>query len=214
MRKNEFKVNSHSEEIPHDHSKFGSEKMDKEKLIKKYDKHVKMYENNRNNSTLAAWRNRMIKEAYGKVLEVGIGVGTNFPYYNRENVHVTGIDFSSEMIKSAKEAASNYQINAEFLQADVDELHLEPNSFDCIVSTLSLCSYSKPTEILNNFNKWCRKDGTVLLMEHGLSSNVLLSFTQKMIDPLFRKISGCHCNRNILKMVEKSGLKVDHIETY
>ncbi len=51
-------------------------------------------------------------------------------------------------------------------------------------------------------------------MEHGLSSNRLLSFTQKMIDPLHTKIAGCHCNRNIKEIIEKSTLQIDHIERY
>lgn len=188
--------------------------MKKEKLIRKYDKQVKMYENNRKNQKLAGLRNKIIKKAYGKVLEVGVGAGANFPYYDRNNVEVTGVDFSFEMIKNAKRAASIFQVKAEFIQEDIDELILEDNSFDCIVSTLSLCSYPEPILTLNRFNSWCREDGIILLMEHGLSSNPILSVTQKMIDPLYTKISGCHCNRNINKIIEKSNLQVDQIERY
>lgn len=188
--------------------------MKNEKLIKKYDKHANMYEKNRSNPTLARWRSRIIKNANGRVLEVGVGVGSNFPYYDKENVQVTGVDFSLEMIKRAKQAASDFHIYAEFLQEDVDELRFESNSFDCIVSTLSLCSYPEPVVTLSNFSNWCRKDGTILLMEHGLSSNPLLSYTQRVIDPLFQKISGCHCNRNILKIIEESKLQVERIESY
>ncbi|SFL47221.1 Ubiquinone/menaquinone biosynthesis C-methylase UbiE [Gracilibacillus orientalis] len=188
--------------------------MKKEKLIKKYDKQVKVYEKNRNHSTLSTWRKKLINKAYGNVLEVGVGAGANFPYYTEETVQVTGVDFSSEMIKSAKQAASDYHFRAEFLQEDVDHLTLAPNSYDCIVSTLSLCSYAKPHELMNKFNDWCREDGIVLLMEHGLSSNLFLSYSQKILDPLFTKISGCHCNRDILKIVEKSDLQLINIETY
>ncbi|SER06340.1 Methyltransferase domain-containing protein [Virgibacillus subterraneus] len=188
--------------------------MKKEKQIKKYDKQVKMYENKRANPKFAGLRNKIIKNAYGKVLEVGIGAGANFSYYDRNNVEITGIDFSSEMIMSAKRAASISQVKAKFIQEDIDELILEPNSFDSIVSTLSLCSYPDPIATLSKFNSWCRKGGIILLMEHGLSSNPLLSFTQKMIDPLHTKISGCHCNRNIDKIIGKSSLQVDQIERY
>ncbi len=188
--------------------------MKKEKLIKKYDKQVKMHENKRTNQKFAGLRNKLIKRAYGKVLEVGVGAGANFSYYDRNNVEITGVDFSSEMIKSAKRTASNFQVKAEFVQEDIDELIIKPNSFDCIVSTLSLCSYPDPIKTLGKFNSWCHKDGAILLMEHGLSSNPLLSFAQKVIDPLHTKISGCHCNRNIDKIIGKSSLQVDQIERY
>ncbi|MBP1947479.1 class I SAM-dependent methyltransferase [Virgibacillus litoralis] len=188
--------------------------MKKEKQIKKFDKQVKMYENKRANQKFAALRNKLIKNAYGNVLEVGVGAGANFSYYDRNNVEITGVDFSSKMIKSAKREASNFQMKAEFIQEDIDELILEPNSFDTIVSTLSLCSYPDPIATLSKFSSWCRGDGIILLMEHGLSSNPLLSFTQKVIDPLHTKFSGCHCNRNIDKIIEESCLQVDQIERY
>jgi ubiquinone/menaquinone biosynthesis C-methylase UbiE len=148
------------------------------------------------------------------VLEVGVGVGANFPYYQKDHVHITAVDFSSEMIKSAKRYADALQLNVDFIQKDVEELDFEPNSFDCIVSTLSLCSYTNPIQIVENFNNWCKKDGKILLLEHGLSSNKLLSVTQKIIDPIFIKVSGCHCNRNITKIIQNVGLNVERKETY
>lgn len=189
--------------------------MKKDKLIKKYDKQVKTYEKNLKNPKLAGWRNKIIKNAYGKVLEVGVGAGANFPYYDRNMVgEITGVDFSLEMLRSAKRTAAHFQIRAEFINEDIDELDIKEKSFDCIVSTLTVCSYPNPVETLNKFNRWCREDGLILLMEHGLSSNRFLSFSQKRINPLFRKISGCHCNRNIRMLVEESDLQLDHIERH
>ncbi|WP_058307096.1 class I SAM-dependent methyltransferase [Gracilibacillus massiliensis] len=188
--------------------------MEKDQRIRKYDKQVKIYENTGKNQKFNELRKKIIKNAYGKVLEVGVGAGANFPYYNKKNVEITAVDFSSEMIKSAKRAASTYQLKVEFIQNDVDKLLMEQNSYDCIVSTLSLCSYPEPIATLNKFNGWCRKDGSILLMEHGLSSNQFLSFAKKMIDPLHTKIAGCHCNRNIKKLIDESYLQVDHSERY
>ncbi|WP_164670830.1 class I SAM-dependent methyltransferase [Virgibacillus doumboii] len=189
--------------------------MDKDKLIKKYDKHVNKYKRTLDtNHTLAKWRTEILNDAHGKVLEVGVGVGSNFPFYNRENVQVTGVDFSPEMIKSAKQTALACKLDIKLLQKDVEELQFEDDSFDCIVSTLTMCGYPNPVTVLNNFNNWCKKDGRVLLMEHGISSKVLLSRTQKMVDPLFIKFTGCHCDRNIIDMVEKSCLEIDRTQSH
>ncbi|WP_010529212.1 class I SAM-dependent methyltransferase [Lentibacillus jeotgali] len=188
--------------------------MEKEKLIRKYDKHVKMYKNVCNNRLLDRWRRPLLANAYGNILEVGVGIGANFPYYDRENIHVTGVDFSPEMIKNARQTASDYQINAELLQMDVEDLAFESDSFDCIVSTLTMCGYPNPTGLLNQFNNWCRKKGTILLMEHGISSNSVLSYAQKVADPLFKKAAGCHCDRNIMKIVEDSSLQIDYKNSY
>ncbi|GAA0603907.1 class I SAM-dependent methyltransferase [Virgibacillus siamensis] len=188
--------------------------MEKEKLIKKYDRQVDTYKRALNNRTLARWRTELLNGAHGKVLEVGVGIGSNFRFYNREDVNLTGVDFSPEMIKTARKTASACQMNAELFQEDVEELRFNSDSFDCIVSTLTLCGYSHPTQVLNNLHNWCKKDGTVLLMEHGISSNFLLSNTQKLIDPLFVKAVGCHCDRNITNIVEQSHLKIERTQSH
>lgn len=58
--------------------------MKKEKLVKKYNKHVKMYGRSCGNRTLARWRRQILESAYGEVLEVGVGIGANFPYYDKK----------------------------------------------------------------------------------------------------------------------------------
>ncbi|WP_026905830.1 class I SAM-dependent methyltransferase [Paucisalibacillus globulus] len=189
--------------------------MKQEKLIRKFDRQVMMYENNRQNPKLESWRKRVIRDASGNVLEVGVGAGANFPYYDKEKITgITGVDFSSEMIKSSVRAARRNQINAKFINQDITTLQIESDSYDTIVSTLTLCSYPEPIKTLNQFNNWCRKDGRVLLLEHGLSTNGFLSMTQRVVDPIYRKISGCHCNRNMLKLVEESQLIIDKVERF
>jgi ubiquinone/menaquinone biosynthesis C-methylase UbiE len=189
--------------------------MNKEKQIQKYDKQVSAYENNLDNPTLAKWRRKIIPDAYGRVLEVGVGVGANFSHYHPEKVtEVVGVDFSSKMLKSASRVASYHKINADLLHQDINQVNFEIDSYDSIVSTLTLCSYPNPIETLNNLNDWCKEDGRVLLMEHGLSSNPLLSIAQKVVDPLFTKVSGCHCNRNMIKLIEESKLQMERVERY
>lgn len=182
--------------------------MDKEKLVKKFDRQVKIYEKNRKNRSLEPQRKKLLKHAYGKVLEVGIGAGANFPYYPND-VHITGVDFSPMMINSAKSAANQYGISTDLLVADVDELQFERDSFDCIVSTLTLCGYNNPVSVLNKFNDWCKEDGKILLLEHGLSSNRILSSMQKIFNPIYRKMSGCHGDRDMLDIVTTSKLNIE-----
>lgn len=187
--------------------------MKKKKLIRKFDKHAETYEKNRNNKTLARWRRQIIPYATGDVLEVGVGVGANFPYY-RKDVTITAVDFSAEMIKRAKESARKFQVKTHFIEADMDELSFEKNAFDTIVSTLTVCGYRDPMATLNRLHKWCKIDGAVLFMEHGLSSNPLLSLTQKAINPLFKTVSGCNCNRNIPELIEAANFEIVRIERY
>lgn len=187
--------------------------MNREKLIRIFDKQANGYEKRRKNQSQAKWREKLLSSAKGKVLEVAVGAGANFQFYP-QGVEVTAVDFSGEMLKKAKSAAIEEGVNAQFIHSDVEFLSFEDHSFDTIISTLSLCGYENPTKILSLINKWCKPDGQILLLEHGKSSNPLIGYLQKMLNPLNRKVIGCEIDRDILRIIESSNIQIDQIEHY
>jgi ubiquinone/menaquinone biosynthesis C-methylase UbiE len=187
--------------------------MDRQSLINKFDKQAKKYNKRRKSAQANKFRQRIFQDASGKVLEVAIGSGLNFPFYSRD-IELTGLDFSHEMLKSAKNAAKDYPFHTTLIQEDVETVEFKEDSFDTIISSGSLCAYQDPLHVLNNFQKWCKPDGKILMMEHGICTNKLLAFLQKSIDPLALKVAGCHQNRNISEIVKRSRLKLFREERY
>jgi len=54
-------------------------------------------------SVLAEARQRVLPLARGRVLEIGVGAGANFPYYDQNIVtELVAVDASSEMIARAR----------------------------------------------------------------------------------------------------------------
>ncbi len=153
------------------------------------------------------WRKELLSTAAGHILEVSVGAGTNFKFYPKDAV-VTAVDISDAMITKAKEAALDTGITTSFINAPVEELQFEPGSFDTIVSTLSLCAYEDPVSVLNQFNQWCRKDGYILLLEHGASKYTLVHWLQNKLDRFQYRRIGCHANREILNIVQQSTLQI------
>ena len=49
------------------------------------------------------WRLNLLSNVTGKVLEVGIGTGSNLSFYPYQIFSLTGLDFSKGMLKHAKE---------------------------------------------------------------------------------------------------------------
>jgi ubiquinone/menaquinone biosynthesis C-methylase UbiE len=187
--------------------------MNKDKLITIFDKQANVYEKRRKSRTQGKWREKLLSSAKGKVLEVAVGAGANFQYYP-EGVEVTAVDFSEEMLKKAKGAAIEEAVDAHFIHTDVESFTFEDDSFDTVISTLSLCGYENPTKILNLFNKWCKPDGQILLLEHGKSSNAIIGSLQTMLNSLNRKVTGCYINRDILHIIESSDIQIDRMEHY
>ncbi len=181
--------------------------------IKTFDKQVDVYVRMKNNDKFSKYRRKLFYKASGNVLEVGVGTGLNFPYYN-EVEKLTAVDFSKPMIAEAEKEAAGYPFPVEFIRSDAEVLEFEENSFDAIVSSLSFCSYNNPVELLHKFNMWCKESGKILLFEHGLVKNKVLQAVQRAIDPITMRTIGCHQNRDIEALAESSNLEIVKVERY
>ncbi|WP_152391866.1 class I SAM-dependent methyltransferase [Paenibacillus guangzhouensis] len=185
--------------------------MDKDKLIHKFDRQAGVYDRRRQKSSDRTWREPLVSCAYGKVLEISVGAGANFPFYPKD-VEVTAVDFSNEMLLAAQRGAADHRLQVTFLQSDVESLAFPANTFDTIVSTLSFCGYENPLQVLASLKEWCKPNGQILLMEHGRSSSPIIRPLQHIINPMFRRMVGCHVNRDIMGMVQQAGLHIEREE--
>ncbi|KGE17658.1 class I SAM-dependent methyltransferase [Paenibacillus wynnii] len=187
--------------------------MEKQKLIRVFDKQATQYEKKTGDPNQKRWRQHLVSHAKGEVLELAVGAGANFPYYP-PGVKVTATDFSKVMLKKAKRAAKYHRIEANCICSDIEEMDFPDHSFDTIVSTLSFCSYDNPLMVLDKIKRWSKPDGQILLLEHGISSNFAVSAAQKALNPLLYRVYGCHHTRNILELIRESGLEINKVEFY
>ncbi|CAH0121898.1 2-methoxy-6-polyprenyl-1,4-benzoquinol methylase, mitochondrial [Paenibacillus sp. CECT 9249] len=187
--------------------------MDKTKQIRLFDRQAAQYSSRKEGQTLRRWRRNLLSHANGEVLELAVGAGANFPYYP-PGVKVTATDFSREMLKKAREAAVRCRLDADFILTDIEELEFPDHSFDTIVSTLSFCSYGNPLRVLNKLRRWCKPEGIILLLEHGISSNAVVATVQRMLDPLLFRAIGCHHTRNMPDLVRQSGMLITRAESH
>jgi ubiquinone/menaquinone biosynthesis C-methylase UbiE len=157
------------------------------------------------------WRKQLLSYAKGKVLEISVGEGINFEHYPPQ-VNATVTDMSARMIEKAKQLAIENGIKAEFIVSREEDLQFEPHSFDTIVSIFSLCAYGDPVQVLNQFNTWCKPDGTILIMEHGLSKYGIGRFLQRLWEPYHYRKTGCHLNMDIKTILENSAPRIKRVE--
>ncbi|WP_195574258.1 class I SAM-dependent methyltransferase [Paenibacillus sp. 1001270B_150601_E10] len=187
--------------------------MEKDKQIRIFDKQAAQYDKRREDPLQRKWREKLISTAEGKVLEVAVGAGANFPYYPA-SVSVTATDFSEAMLTKARRAASAYRSDVSFICSDTEELAFEAHSFDTVISTLSMCSYPNPIKVLHNMRRWCKPGGRLLLMEHGISSKQAVSVIQKTLNPLLYRYTGCHHTRDVMGMMHEAGITIEREERY
>ena len=156
------------------------------------------------------WRRELLARVRGKVLEVGVGTGKNFPYYP-EGVDVTGIDIADKMLIRARLRAGNLGFPIHLLEGDVQSLPFPENSFDTAVATFVFCSVPDPVLGLKELGRVVVPDGEILLLEHVRIDKPAIGFMMDIMNPFFLRFIGPNINRRTVENVRKAGLCIEKI---
>jgi len=180
-----------------------------EKLAPRYDWHTALLEQ----LLLRRCRMRLLGRARGRVLEVGVGTGRNFPYYP-EGCRITAVDLSPEMLRLAEMNAARLGLDVTLLEMDVQELSFPDRSFDTVVSSMTLCTIPDPIKALSEMARVAAPNGRILLLEHGRSHYRWLSRLLDRMAPYQIDRYGCHPNRNIVALVQAADLVILRVERH
>jgi len=173
-------------------------------FAKYYDKYMVGFE-----EKIVKDRKKMLKNLSGTVLDVGSGTGVNFAHFNNQ-VKVFAIEPSKPMMD--KSIAKINGKNIKLLNLDINNEKLnniiKENSIDTIVSTLVLCTIKNPELALDNFKKWLKPDGKLIIIEHIHSDKKRKATIETLLNPLWKIISeGCNLNRHTDELIKLKGFK-------
>ena len=154
-------------------------------------------------------RSQVVPLAYGRVLEIGIGSGLNFDYYNFDAVtEVVGVDPAVSSVAMAKSRASKFNSKISFIEATAESIDLESATFDSVVIGYSLCTIPEPILALSEARRLLKEDGSLFFMEHGLAPEKSIQKWQHRISPGWKKIAGgCNLDRNIEELILSGGFQ-------
>jgi ubiquinone/menaquinone biosynthesis C-methylase UbiE len=163
--------------------------------------------------TFTPYRRRVISGAAGRVLEIGIGSGLNLPYYSDTAKHVIGLDPSPKLLAMAQKRKRRPGLPVTLLKASAEEIPLEDDSIDTVVTTWTLCTVPDVRRALIEMRRVLKPDGEFHFVEHGLADDVNIRRWQNCLTPLWRRIGGgCHLNRDIAQLIEGAGFRIDKID--
>jgi ubiquinone/menaquinone biosynthesis C-methylase UbiE len=162
-------------------------------------------------------RAKVVPQAHGRVLELGIGGGRNLQFYDPAKVSsVEGVDPSAELRAIAVAAPRAAGLNVTVRDGTAEALPFDAASFDTVVCTFTLCSVHTPAAALAEARRVLKPGGHLLFSEHGLAPDASIEKWQHRIEPVWKKIAGgCHLTRPVGRTIAAHGFNlVGHEQMY
>jgi ubiquinone/menaquinone biosynthesis C-methylase UbiE len=166
------------------------------------------------NENLAAYRQRVVPEATGCVLEIGIGSGINLPLYSPKIVQqVIGLEPSPKLLDMARRV-ERHGMSVDFVEGSAEEIPLENASVDTVLTTWTLCTIPDPDSALRQMRRVLKPGGRLLFVEHGRAPDPKVVWWQDRLTPIWKRIGGgCHLNRPINSLIEGAGFRLERLKT-
>lgn len=155
--------------------------------------------------------NALPRQAGDRILEIGVGTGLSLPLYT-EDVEVTGIDVSPEMLAIArnKYPRSDYPQVRELLEMDAQKLDYPDNHFAGSVAMYVASVVPDPSAMMREMFRVTRPGGPVLVVNHFTSSRAFMRQVERRLTPLSKKL-GFRPDFSLENFLESTGADPDNV---
>lgn len=152
-------------------------------------------------------RLRVIPQAQGRVLEIGLGTGLNLPFYDAGRVQaLVGVEPSLRMHHLALKRSRKARLPVELVGISAERLPLADAIFDTVVSTYTLCTIPDPLAALREVRRVLAPGGRLLFSEHGRAPDANVLKWQSRLQPYWSKLAGgCMLDRDIPAILREAG---------
>jgi phosphatidylethanolamine/phosphatidyl-N-methylethanolamine N-methyltransferase len=121
------------------------------------------------------------------ILEVGVGTGLTLSQYPPSSA-IVGIDVSTAMLEIAQERAKKLaERDIQLFAMDAEAMEFPDNSFDCVAIPYVLSVTPDPKRLIAEIRRVCRKNGTILILNH-FSGSRFWWFLEQAVQSLANRI--------------------------
>jgi SAM-dependent methyltransferase len=142
-------------------------------------------------------RRLLLASAAGRILEIGFGTGLNLPCYPHGVRDLTTLDSNPGMHVLARRRIRRTGIRVDHHLASGEQLPFADVTFDCVVSTFTLCSIDGVEQAIREGHRVLVPGGRFLFLEHGASPHVSVQRWQRRLNPFQMWLGGgCRLDRD------------------
>ena len=158
-------------------------------------------------------RKELLAGATGDVLEIGAGTGANLQFYPDAVRTLTVTEPERPMVRLLQRRLDDLHPGVRLLRAPAEDLPFLDDTFDTVVSTLTLCTVSDQPRALRELARVLRPGGQLLFIEHVRADDAGLARWQDRLNGLNRVLAhGCNCNRATLASLRSGGFAIRQVE--
>jgi SAM-dependent methyltransferase len=151
---------------------------------------------------VARYRQELLAGVDGNVLEIGLGSGLNLPHYPKHVRTVTAVEPNAGMQSRARRRAEQAGVTVDVRACGGEQLPFADGSFDCVVSTFTLCSITDGGRAVAEAYRVLRPGGRFLFLEHGLSPDPRVRRWQCRLNRIQSWLGdGCRLDRDMRGLV-------------
>ena len=164
---------------------------------------------------LRAWREELLKQVHGNVLEIGAGTGANIEFYNESVTRLVLSEPDKHMRSLLVDKADNSGLKDVVVSSSSAEtLEVNEASFDFVVASLVCCSVRNPEAALSQIHRVLKPGGSLVFIEHvGADKDSGIRKWQNRINPFWRRLAGnCHLNRDTERTIVAAGFELSDIK--
>lgn len=140
------------------------------------------------------------------ILEVGVGTGLSLPLYP-DNVFVTGIDISNEMLARANTRKIKDKLDnvVQLSVMDAENMEFEDSSFDKVVAMYVASVVPDPERLVTEMRRVCKVNGQIVFVNHFNSRNTVLGSFERLIAPMSKQL-GFRPDFSLDRFLQETGL--------
>jgi SAM-dependent methyltransferase len=138
----------------------------------------------------------------GRVLELGFGGGLNTRFYPDAVASVDAVEPSDVgwQLSERRRAGSSTRVTRVGL--DGESLDADDASYDCVLSTFTLCTIPDVEQVLREVRRVLVPGGTFHFLEHGRGPTAGVQRWQTRLEPVQKRVvGGCHLTRDVPALV-------------
>jgi ubiquinone/menaquinone biosynthesis C-methylase UbiE len=163
----------------------------------------------------AKYRQQQLKSVDGETLEIGVGTGLNLPHYPDHVKKITTVDPNPGMNKMLRRRSEQTGVTVDQQITSSEELPFAKDMFDCVVSTLTLCSIPAVEQAMAELYRVLKPGGRLLFLEHGLCPDANVRKWQRRLNGLQRLVAdGCTLTLDLPSLLANQPFRSFEIDNF